>query len=77
MLNNNFSTRFLFRLLVRDAAKHLDLDAPEKVAMCAMAKLHATDNCFEVCFNDSLDFNKTESYRLSMEHFKCLVATDS
>ncbi|CAI5441429.1 unnamed protein product [Caenorhabditis angaria] len=36
------------RLIVRDAAKHLDLGTEEKVAMCAMAKLHATDNCFEV-----------------------------
>lgn len=34
--------------MVRDAARHLDDDSPEKVAMCAMAKLYATDNCFEV-----------------------------
>ncbi|CAP27240.1 Protein CBG07125 [Caenorhabditis briggsae] len=36
------------RLIVRAAAEQLDNDDPEKVALCAMAKLHATDNCFEV-----------------------------
>ncbi|EGT49466.1 hypothetical protein CAEBREN_13538 [Caenorhabditis brenneri] len=36
------------RLIVRAAAEQLENNDPEKVAMCAMAKLHATDNCFEV-----------------------------
>ncbi|CAD6199649.1 unnamed protein product [Caenorhabditis auriculariae] len=41
------------RLIVRQAARHLDADSPDKVALCAMAKLHATDYCFEVV-NQSL-----------------------
>ncbi|CAI4224188.1 unnamed protein product [Auanema sp. JU1783] len=36
------------RLLVRDAATHLDNNTVHKTALCAMAKLHGTDNCFEV-----------------------------
>jgi len=37
------------RLIVREAARRLDEKHPASPAMCAMAKLHATDNCFEVC----------------------------
>uniref|UniRef100_A0A0R3PRL9 Isobutyryl-CoA dehydrogenase, mitochondrial n=1 Tax=Angiostrongylus costaricensis TaxID=334426 RepID=A0A0R3PRL9_ANGCS len=36
------------RLMVRDAARHLDMDSIHKASMCAMAKLHATDNCIDV-----------------------------
>ncbi|CAJ0573184.1 unnamed protein product, partial [Mesorhabditis spiculigera] len=43
------------RLMVRDAARHLDANSQHKVALCAMAKLHATDNCFEVV-NQCLQF---------------------
>lgn len=37
------------RLIVREAAKALDASLPSAPSLCAMAKLHATDNCFEVC----------------------------
>ena len=36
------------RLIVRQAARLLDEKHSSSPAMCAMAKLHATDNCFEV-----------------------------
>uniref|UniRef100_A0AC35TFL8 Acyl-CoA dehydrogenase n=1 Tax=Rhabditophanes sp. KR3021 TaxID=114890 RepID=A0AC35TFL8_9BILA len=36
------------RLIVRDAANHLDNNTEFKAPLCAMAKVHATDNCFEV-----------------------------
>ncbi|PIO59147.1 hypothetical protein TELCIR_19398, partial [Teladorsagia circumcincta] len=35
-------------LMVRDAARHLDADSIHKASMCAMAKLHVTENCSEV-----------------------------
>ena len=39
------------RSLVRNAAIALDSKHPDVVSLCAMAKLFATDNCFEVsCF---------------------------
>ncbi|CAK8678298.1 unnamed protein product [Clavelina lepadiformis] len=41
------------RLIVREAARALDNQLPSAPALCAMAKLHATDNCFDVC-NDAL-----------------------
>ncbi|KAK6016466.1 hypothetical protein OSTOST_18051 [Ostertagia ostertagi] len=34
--------------MVRDAARHLDADSIHKASMCAMAKLHVTENCSEV-----------------------------
>lgn len=36
------------RLLVHRAAQALDDHAPNRVALCAMAKLFATDKCFDV-----------------------------
>lgn len=36
------------RLLVRQAAQALDRHAPNRLALCAMAKLFATDKCFDV-----------------------------
>ncbi|KAJ1347513.1 hypothetical protein KIN20_002586 [Parelaphostrongylus tenuis] len=36
------------RLMVRDAARHLDIDSIHKASICAMAKLHATENCSDV-----------------------------
>ena len=36
------------RLIVREAAKALDGSLPSAPSLCAMAKLHATDSCFEV-----------------------------
>uniref|UniRef100_H2YH54 Acyl-CoA dehydrogenase/oxidase C-terminal domain-containing protein n=1 Tax=Ciona savignyi TaxID=51511 RepID=H2YH54_CIOSA len=36
------------RLIVRQAARALDQRLPSASALCAMAKLHATDSCFNV-----------------------------
>jgi alkylation response protein AidB-like acyl-CoA dehydrogenase len=36
------------RLLLWRAASALDDDEPDKVTLCAMAKLHVTDACFDV-----------------------------
>ncbi|KAF8361379.1 acdh-9, partial [Pristionchus pacificus] len=36
------------RLMVRRAAQSMDENSPQKAAHCAMAKLFATENCFEV-----------------------------
>ena len=41
------------RLIVREAARALDNKHESSPSLCAMAKLHATDNCFDVC-NSSL-----------------------
>ena len=37
------------RLIVRHAAKALQDNAPNAAEMCAMAKLFATDNCYQIC----------------------------
>ncbi|KAE9549830.1 hypothetical protein FO519_006964 [Halicephalobus sp. NKZ332] len=36
------------RLAVREAARHLTDNTEHKAAMCALAKLYATDTCFEI-----------------------------
>ncbi|PAV90407.1 hypothetical protein WR25_17048 [Diploscapter pachys] len=36
------------RLIIRDAARHLDEKSPKSASLCALAKLHGTENCFEV-----------------------------
>uniref|UniRef100_A0A914VR89 Isobutyryl-CoA dehydrogenase, mitochondrial n=1 Tax=Plectus sambesii TaxID=2011161 RepID=A0A914VR89_9BILA len=36
------------RMIIRDAAEHLQQKSVHTAALCAMAKLHATDSCFEV-----------------------------
>uniref|UniRef100_A0A0K0E7M3 Isobutyryl-CoA dehydrogenase, mitochondrial n=1 Tax=Strongyloides stercoralis TaxID=6248 RepID=A0A0K0E7M3_STRER len=36
------------RLIVRDAANHLQNNTKHKAELCAMAKLYATDTCFEI-----------------------------
>ena len=36
------------RSMVRNAARALDSKHPDTVQLCSMAKLFATDNCFEV-----------------------------
>ena len=36
------------RSLVRNAARALDCGHPDTITLCAMAKLFATDNCFEI-----------------------------
>ena len=42
------------RALVRNAAIALDSSHPNVVSLCSMAKLFATDNCFEVSANLAL-----------------------
>lgn len=37
------------RLMVRNAASALDAKRDDAVTLCAMAKMFATDNCFDVC----------------------------
>ncbi|XP_065909282.1 isobutyryl-CoA dehydrogenase, mitochondrial-like isoform X3 [Dysidea avara] len=44
------------RVMVRTAAKALDDGAPNAVALCSMAKLFATDACFQIC-NDSIQLH--------------------
>jgi isobutyryl-CoA dehydrogenase len=39
------------RLLVRKAALALDQNAKDTVTLCAMAKLFATDTCFDVSYS--------------------------
>ncbi|PVD29032.1 hypothetical protein C0Q70_11629 [Pomacea canaliculata] len=41
------------RLLVRQAAMALQANLPEAVALCSMAKLFVTEECFQVC-NDAM-----------------------
>ncbi|CAH3014940.1 unnamed protein product [Porites evermanni] len=41
------------RLIVRQAAHALDSKSPDASTLCSMAKLSATDQCFEIC-NDAL-----------------------
>lgn len=38
------------RLLVRQAAMALQANLPEAVALCSMAKLFVTEECFQVNF---------------------------
>ena len=47
------------RALVRNAARALDSSHPDTVQLCSMAKLFATDNCFEVCLTPIYRQHKT------------------
>jgi len=49
------------RSLVRNAARALDSGHPDTVQLCSMAKLFATDNCFEVV-NQSLQMHGGYGY---------------
>jgi isobutyryl-CoA dehydrogenase len=49
------------RLMVRHAARALDAGADNAVELCAMAKLFATDNCFNIC-NESLGMHGGYGY---------------
>ena len=42
------------RLIVRQAANALDAKSPDASALCSMAKLSATDHCFQVCLQATL-----------------------
>ena len=42
------------RAMVRNAARALDSNHPDTVQLCSMAKLFATDNCFEVSQHENL-----------------------
>jgi len=39
------------RNMIRTAAKSLDENWPEKVALCSMAKYFATEQCSQVCIH--------------------------
>jgi len=56
------------RLFVRTAAKALDESAPNAVALCSMAKLFATDACFQVSYTVKiikfLDYNTAHPFLL-------------
>ncbi|KAF9436985.1 Isobutyryl-CoA dehydrogenase, mitochondrial [Entomortierella beljakovae] len=39
------------RLMIRQAAMMLDQNHPNAASYCAMAKVHATDECFKICDN--------------------------
>ena len=47
------------RAMVRNAARALDTNHPDTVQLCSMAKLFATDNCFEV----SLSLSQDQKYK--------------
>ncbi|KAJ3217063.1 Isobutyryl-CoA dehydrogenase, mitochondrial [Clydaea vesicula] len=49
------------RLFVRNAAQLLDQNSHDAAVHCAMAKVHATDSCFEVC-NDALQLHGGYGY---------------
>lgn len=49
------------RNMVRTAAKSLDENWPEKVMLCSMAKLFATDQCSKIC-NDALQIHGGYGY---------------
>ncbi|KAM9852890.1 isobutyryl-CoA dehydrogenase, mitochondrial [Aulostomus maculatus] len=49
------------RLLVREAATALQENRPDAVALCSMAKLFATDECFNIC-NQALQMHGGYGY---------------
>eukprot|EP00842_Homolaphlyctis_polyrhiza_P007046 jgi/Hompol1/930/HPOL_005470-RA len=49
------------RLMVRQAARLLDAGSPSAPAWCAMAKVHATDNCFDLA-NEALQLHGGYGY---------------
>lgn len=49
------------RLIVRQAANALDAKSPDASALCSMAKLFATDHCFQIC-NDALQIHGGYGY---------------
>ena len=55
------------RSLVRNAAQALDQGHPDVVNLCAMAKLFATDNCFDVSF--FLEIQRTKFLTLLLIQF--------
>ena len=49
------------RLMVREAARLMDANAPNAPTWCAMAKTKACDDCFDIC-NDSLQLHGGYGY---------------
>ncbi|XP_052810737.1 isobutyryl-CoA dehydrogenase, mitochondrial-like [Mya arenaria] len=49
------------RMMVRQAARAMDDDWPEKVALCSMAKYFATEECFKIC-NQALQMHGGYGY---------------
>lgn len=69
------------RLIIRNAATALEDNHPNHVTLCSMAKLYATEACFEVYFTFFSPNNKavvTEVFflciRLSMLLYSCMEA---
>lgn len=58
------------RLLVREAAVALQENRSDAVSLCSMAKLFATDECFNVSFSRSFSFLRIVCFILST---LCLV----
>ncbi len=56
-----FTDLLASRLMVRRAARALDDHAPSMVELCAMAKLFATDKCFNIT-NDCLQLHGGYGY---------------
>ena len=50
------------RNMVRQAAKALDEDWPEKVALCSMAKYFATEECFNVRTPQAFQIQRVRFY---------------
>ena len=61
------------RLIIRDAARHLDEKSPKAASLCALAKLHGTESCFEVSYmnlvllNSIFEFEFTSFWQISYE----------
>ncbi|KAK5669821.1 hypothetical protein BDV3_003935 [Batrachochytrium dendrobatidis] len=49
------------RLMIREAARQIDINSPSAPSWAAMAKIHATDNCFELA-NDALQLHGGYGY---------------
>ncbi len=65
------------RLLVRKAALALDQQSKDTVALCAMAKLFATDTCFDVRIQINISNNPAFFCdRYVIKPYKCMAVMD-
>jgi len=73
------------RLLVRKAALALDQNSKDTVPLCAMAKLFATDSCFDVkkkklsstSKHNKFSLSSSSLFRSATKHYKCMAAMDT
>jgi hypothetical protein len=69
-----FTSLVASRLIVRKAALALDQNSKDAVTLCAMAKLFATDTCFQVKSGPMTSNIDTIVYpRSVMTHCKCMA----